>query len=193
MLKTKAFKLVFVGMLSGISYLLMALNFPLPGLPAFLKIDFSEIPAMLATILLGPIAGLAVEAIKNTLHYIIQGSTTGVPIDQLANFLAGLFFLLPFAFVFQKIRSMKGVLFGLAAGTISMSVAMSLLNYYFILPAYTLFLNMPQMSIAEVKQVIIAGILPFNLIKGTIIAIVFLMIYGRIKEWLQHKFNVQNA
>lgn len=193
MIKSNAFKFVFVGMLSGVSYLLMSLNFPLPGLPAFLKIDFSEIPAMLAAVLLGPIAGLFVEVIKNTLHYVIQGSAAGIPIDQLANFLAGIFFILPFAFIFRKFYSMKGMLAGFAAGTLTMAIMMSFLNYFFILPAYTFFLNMPQMSIAEVRQLIIAGILPFNLIKGVMIGVVFFMIYYRLKEWIHHKFHMQNT
>ena len=52
---------VTVSVLSTIAYLLMMLNFPLPGLPPFLKIDFSEVPALLAAIVFGPVAGTALE------------------------------------------------------------------------------------------------------------------------------------
>ena len=44
-------------MLSSIAYLLMMLDFPFPGLPPFLKIDFSDVPALIAAIIFGPIAG----------------------------------------------------------------------------------------------------------------------------------------
>ena len=58
---------------SSIAYLLMMLDFPFPGLPPFLKIDFSDVPALIAAIIFGPVAGIIVEAIKNILHYGIQG------------------------------------------------------------------------------------------------------------------------
>lgn len=51
-------------MLSSIAFVLMLLNFPFPGLPDYLKIDFSDVPAIIAILVYGPAAGIAVEAIK---------------------------------------------------------------------------------------------------------------------------------
>ena len=61
---------VSIGMLSSIAYLLMLLNFPLPLFPNFLFIDFSDIPALIAALIFGPIAGILVEFFKNVLNYI---------------------------------------------------------------------------------------------------------------------------
>lgn len=60
----KVKKLVVISMLSSIAFVLMLLNFPFPGLPDYLKIDFSDVPAIIAILIYGPLAGIAVEAIK---------------------------------------------------------------------------------------------------------------------------------
>ncbi len=70
----KVKKLVVISMLSSIAFVLMLLNFPFPGLPDYLKIDFSDVPAIIAILIYGPLAGIAVEAIKNVLQYIIQAA-----------------------------------------------------------------------------------------------------------------------
>lgn len=177
---------VTVSVLASIAYLLMMLNFPLPGLPPFLKIDFSEVPALLAAIIFGPVAGITVEAIKNILHYIIEGAMAGVPVDQVANFIAGLLFILPASFLYKKIRSTKGLTIGLITGTITMTLLMSVLNYFIILPAYTFFLNSPAMTSAEARGLIVAGILPFNLIKGIVVTLLFVALFTKLKSWIRN-------
>ncbi|WP_243290097.1 ECF transporter S component [Bacillus sp. FJAT-47783] len=189
MFQSKAFKLVFIGVLSSISFILMVLNFPLPGLPPYLKVDFSDIPAIIALIMFGPVAGIIVEAIKNILHFFIQSSATGVPIDQAANFIAGVFLIIPFSFIFKKMRSLKGAVIGLVVGTIFMTVGMALLNYFVILPAYTYFLNMPQMQSHDVKLLIITGILPFNLIKGLLVTTLFYFLYHKLIRPMEYKLH----
>ncbi|QFT89441.1 Riboflavin transporter FmnP [Bacillus sp. THAF10] len=185
-------KMVTVGMLSGISYMLMWLSFPLPLLPPFLSVDFSDVPALLAAILFGPVAGITVEAIKNILHYIAQGSLTGVPVGQLANFTAGLLFILPTYFVFNKIRSTKGLGIGLITGTFSMALLMSILNYFVFLPAFTYFLGIPFGTSADVIKLVVTGILPFNIIKGLIVTVLFLIVYKKLAVWMNRQLEVKN-
>ncbi|WP_110113004.1 ECF transporter S component [Bacillus sp. CGMCC 1.16541] len=186
----KTQKLVTLGMLSSISYVLMMFNFPLPGIPPFLKIDFSELPALIAAIIYGPIAGIIVEGIKNLLHYMIQGSMTGVPVGQVANFVAGLLFILPVAYMFRKYRDTKGITIGLVVGTIAMAVLMSVLNYYVLLPAYTMFLQAPALSSEEAKQLIVTGILPFNFIKGIVTGIIFMLLFTKMRTWIVKQATV---
>ncbi|PTG78282.1 ECF transporter S component, partial [Staphylococcus chromogenes] len=50
-------RIILVGMLSGIAFVLMFLKFPLPFLPPYLTVDFSDVPALIATFSFGPIAG----------------------------------------------------------------------------------------------------------------------------------------
>ncbi|PAQ16226.1 riboflavin transporter FmnP [Bacillaceae bacterium SAOS 7] len=182
-----------VGLLSTLSYLLMLLNFPVPPFPGFLMVDFSEIPALVAAIVFGPIAGIMVEFIKNVLNFFVAGSPTGVPVGHFANFMAGVTFILPVYYVYKKFESKKGMVAALIAGTTVMAVMMSVLNYYVILPAYTLFLNAPAMSAPETKQLIVSAILPFNFVKGLLMTAVFLLIYSRIQVWMKKQTVAQNA
>jgi riboflavin transporter FmnP len=188
MQQTRVRKLVTVGMLSSIAYLLMMLDFPFPGLPNFLQIDFSEVPALIAAIVFGPSAGIMVEAIKNILHYLIQGS--GVPIGEISNFIAGSIFILPAAYLYRRFQSIKSLLIGLGIGTVLMTLMMSILNYYVIMPAYTFFLNMPVMSQESIRQFVVAAVLPFNLIKGVVVTLLLLVIMTKIKTWLRNQLLI---
>lgn len=190
MLQSRVRKNVTVGMLSTIAYLLMMLDFPFPGFPTFLQIDFSDVPALIAAIVFGPAAGIMVEVIKNVLHYLIQGSATGVPVGEISNFIAGTIFIIPTAVFFRRFRSMKGLFIGLTIGTLLMTIVMSILNYYVFMPAYTLFLNMPAMSQESLKQLVVAAILPFNLIKGVIVAILLAALISKIKTWLTNQLLI---
>ena len=100
-------RFVTIAMLGSISFVFMLLNFPLPGLPSFLKIDFSDVPALIAVITMGPIAGILVELLKNALEWIYVGSPTGVPVGQMANFATGVLFILPVYYVYNNTRQLK--------------------------------------------------------------------------------------
>jgi riboflavin transporter FmnP len=190
MQQSKVRKHVTVGMLSSIAYLLMMLDFPFPGFPSFLQIDFSDVPALIAAIVFGPAAGLMVEAIKNILHYLIQGSATGVPVGEISNFIAGSLFILPSAYLFRRFKNLKGLLVGLAIGTLLMTVIMSILNYFVIMPAYTLFLNMPAMTSEATRQLVVVAILPFNLIKGLIVTLLIIALMSKMRTWLTNQLVI---
>ncbi|MGM0776748.1 MAG: ECF transporter S component [Bacillota bacterium] len=185
--------MVAIGMLSSISYVLMLLNFPIPPFPQFLMIDFSDIPALIAALIFGPAAGILVELIKNILDYFMTGSATGVPVGHIANFAAGILFVLPTYYVYSKLKTKKGMTFGLVIGTMVMAVIMSVLNYVVILPAYTFFLNFPAMSAPEMRTMIVTGILPFNILKGIIISIVFMLIFARMRTWVEKQAVLKSA
>jgi len=172
-----------VGLLSALAYLLMLLNFPIPPFPGFLMIDFSDIPALIAAVVFGPVAGITVEFLKNVINFIMTGSPTGVPVGHLANFAAGVSFILPISYVYQRFQSKKAMPIAIFAGIVSMALIMSVLNYFVILPAYTLFLGSPAMSGPEMRQMIAAGILPFNFVKGLVVGAVFYAIFVRLQGW----------
>lgn len=179
-------------MLGSIATILMQFNFPLPALPAFLKFDFAEVPAVIAIMTMGPVAGIAVELIKNILHWFLSGSPTGVPVGEIANFATGLLFILPIYFIFNTFKNKKGLISGFVAGTVTMAIGMSLLNYFVFLPMYTYFLNMPPVTGDALYTMIVLGILPFNLVKGVIVAVVSILLYGRMDKWInQQQINLQ--
>jgi riboflavin transporter len=185
-LNVKAF--VSIGMLSSIAYLLMLLNFPLPPFPNFLFVDFSDIPALIAALIFGPIAGILVEFFKNVLNYIATGSATGIPVGHIANFLAGVLFVLPVYYIYNKVNTKKGMTIALAFGTLTMAIMMSVLNYLVILPAYTALLNFPDM-----RNLVVPAILPFNIIKGVIMSFIFMLLFIRMQTWINKLSTIKSA
>lgn len=178
-------KIIIFSLLGTISFLLFFLNFPLPFLPPYLKVDFGEVPALIAGLVFSPIAGVIVIAIKNILYLVIGG---GSPIGVVANFLAAVMFVLPVALLYHKYKGIKSIISGLVSGTIIMAVGMSILNYLVILPIYALFMGMEEMKITSVKYAaVLFGILPFNLIKGIIVGLLFVLLFNKMRSWIEEK------
>ncbi|MDN4493899.1 ECF transporter S component [Ureibacillus aquaedulcis] len=182
--KLKLRSFVTIAMLSSISFVLMLINFPLPGFPVFLQIDFSDVPALIATITMGPVAGILVELFKNILDWIFSGTPTGIPVGHMANFATGLLFILPVYYIYKKFPTIKGLSFGLVVGTVIMSLGMSLLNYVAFLPMYTSLLGW---GTFDMKETIVLGILPFNLIKGIILMVIVILLFRTMKVWIDNQ------
>ena len=172
-----------IAMLSGISFILMMLNFPLPFLPVFLKIDFSDVPALIAAITMGPIAGILVELVKNLLDWIYTGAPEGIPVGHMANFATGVLFILPTYYIYKKFPSVKGLMSGLVVATIVMSVGMAALNYVAFLPLYTYLLGFE----FNAYETIVLGILPFNIVKGIMMIVVVTMLYRTMRVWIENQ------
>ncbi|MFD2656015.1 ECF transporter S component [Gracilibacillus thailandensis] len=181
------YRLIVISIMGTISVLLMFLNFPLPFpfIPAYLRIDVSDIPALIAGIIFSPVAGVVVVAIKNILYVLVTAISD--PIGALANFFAGIFYVVPVSFMYMKYRSMKSVLIGLGIGTLLMAIGLSLLNYIFFIPAYSWFMGWEEMSESVKRSTVLVGILPFNLIKGIIVGVVFALVFTKLKNWIQKK------
>ena len=98
--RVSTINMVKVALLAGIAYALMFLEMPIPLFPGFLKLDLSDMPAIVAGLALGPVAGFAVEAVKNFLHLITATSTGGV--GEIANIVVGSSFVVVASFVYKK-------------------------------------------------------------------------------------------
>src|SRR5699024_1688234 len=142
-----------LALLGTISLVLLFLNFPLPFLPPYLKIYFSEVRALMVALIFSPVAVAIVIAIKYLLYLAIGG---GYPIILMSNFLSGFMFVLPVSIFYHKFKGVKSVVSGLVTGTFIMAFGMSVLNYFIILPAYSWFMGWEMTS--HVKWVsVIAG------------------------------------
>ena len=185
----KLLKLVILSILGSISLVLFFINFPLPFLPPYLKIDFSDVPALMASLIFSPMAGVIVVGIKNVLYLATSGA--GDPIGVAANFLAGVMFVVPVGILYHKFKGVKSIVSGLVIGTIIMAVGMSVLNYFLILPAYALFMGWDMSAYAKWISVIV-GVLPFNLLKGIIVGLLFVPIFMKMRSWIEQK-QIANA
>ncbi len=127
--------LVTVAMLSGIAVVLMLLDFPVPFLPPFYKIDFSELPVLIGTFCLGPLAGIVIELLKVLLNLLINGTVT-MGIGELANFIIGCSFAVPAGFFYRSKRTKKTAILGMCIGTVDCTVVGCILNAFVLLPLY---------------------------------------------------------
>jgi len=182
-----------IGMLSAIAVILMFFEVPLPMMPIFLKLDVSELPAIIGAFVFGPMAGVAIEFIKNLLHAV---NTQTMGIGEIANFLVGVAFVLPAGYLYQRYHSHNGAAIALVAGTFSMMFFASLLNYFILLPVYQVVLHFPldqiiQMGtvanpqIVDLKSFIALAIAPFNMIKGIVMSLLTLVIYRKLFSVLE--------
>lgn len=196
MQNTSLRKNITIAFLSAISFLIMYFQFPLPLFPSFLKIDFSDIPAIIGAIIFGPLAGVVIEAFKNLLSYLIQGSATGVPVGDVANFLAGSFFIYGSTFFYHRKKTTQRLVMGMLTGTLLMSILMSIANYYVIFPSYAYFLHFSvaqsvqiasaaNHSIHNLLTLVVLGVLPFNIIKGILIGLIAIPVYTRLRPRLR--------
>lgn len=163
-----------IGILSAIGVILMF--FQLPIIPAFgwLQIDFSDVPALIGGFAFGPLAGVTIEALKNILHILVSGSSTG-GVGELANFLMGASFVLPASYIYRRNKTKKNAIIGMIIGTVSMIIVGILANIYILLPLF----NMHFRGKALVTYVV-AGIIPVNLIKSILVSVITLVLYNRL-------------
>ncbi|HIY57181.1 MAG TPA: ECF transporter S component [Candidatus Tetragenococcus pullicola] len=194
MKNNKVQKMVSVSMFAAMGLVLQYVAIPIMPAFSFLKIDFSDIPVMLSMFLFGPAAGISTAFIRSFLHLITTGLTPQNLVGDMASFLATLVFTYPVYLFFNKKNTMKNKVLGLVMGIIAMSVFMSLANYLVITPLYLKFfqISADQFLGMSLASYVMIGILPFNLIKGTIVSGVFLVLHAKLLPWLQSKKNVSN-
>ncbi|MCL4424721.1 MAG: ECF transporter S component [Firmicutes bacterium] len=160
-------------------YLMFALEFPLPLFPTYLKYDPGEIPALLGAFALGPMAGLAVEVIKNALYFLSGKSTAGL-VGVSANLVAGATFVLSAGLIYRWRHDTWGALTGLFAGSLATTLVMSLANYYVFLPLWGVPRN-------QLLPLLTGAIIPFNLVKGFLSALVTALFYRRVEAYILGK------
>ena len=126
-------KMAAVAMLGAVGFVLMFMEISVPIMPVFIKLDFSELPAVLASFAYGPVAGIAVCLLKNALHLLVT-NTAGV--GELSNFLLGIFFLVPSGLIYRKSHTRKGALIGAGVGCVAYALASVPINYFLIYPMF---------------------------------------------------------
>lgn len=184
-------KLAMTAMLGATATVLMFISISVPLMPSFIKLDLSELPALIASFSLGPASGIGVCLLKNLLN--LPFSQTG-GVGELSNFLLGAAFVLPAGLVYRKLHSRRGALLGALSGAVTMGLISFLTNYFLVYPLYTAF--MPMETILAAYRAIYPGIknlahalwmfnVPFTAIKGLISLGITLLIYKKLSPLLQ--------
>lgn len=193
--------LTMTAMLSAIAFILMFLDFSVPFMPSFIKMDVSELPALIAAFSMGPVSGITVCLIKNLLHLMIT-STAGV--GELCNFLLGVAFVVPAGLIYRFKKNRKGALAGSLVGTFVMGIVSVPLNYYLTYPFYikAYFGGGPEAVDGIIKmynaiasavgwhmdnllECLVVFNTPFNILKGLICVAITFLIYKHISPFIK--------
>lgn len=183
--RTRVRNLTVTAMLSAVAFVLMFLDFPIPFLiPPFVKMDFSELPALLAAFSLGPIYGVVVCLVKNLVHFVAMTTTGGA--GEICNFLLGACFVFPAGVIYQHMKTRRGALIGVLAGAVIMAVLSIPLNYYIAYPVYTKFMPIDAIlhmyrqirpSTNGLMECLIIFNAPFTLLKGLLTTALCFLVY----------------
>lgn len=161
-------RIVFLSMLSAMSFVLMWLSIPVFPPAPYLKYDPSDLPLLLATIIYGPFAGLMTLAVKNTMYFLLHG---GNIFSILMNFSASATFLLVTSFFYKRIN----LIVSGSAGAVAMALIMVPMNMVIV----PLIHGVP---FEKVWALMLPIYIPFNLIKGCLNVTLFLLTWKVIQK-----------
>lgn len=194
--RTKLRTMVQIAMLSAVSAVLMMFEFPIPFLvPPFVKMDFSEIPVLIGSFAMGPLAGVGIELLKNILHLVTYGTTTG-GIGEISNFFIGCAFVVPAGIFYKKRKTRKSAVLGMGTGVMLMVLIGCLSNAFVMFPLYSAVMGIPidtfiamgtaiHPAIDNMVTFVVLCMVPFNLVKGISISLITLLLYKRLRTVLK--------
>ena len=167
-------ELATVAILAAISAVLFMIEIPVV---LFYKLDLSHLPVLLGTFAMGPVQGMLILLVKSLLG-LLHSSSQGV--GELADFLMGFAMLLPAGLIYQRNKTRKGALIGMAVGTVVATIVAVLSNLYIMIPFYGTAYGMPVEAIVGMGTAIIPAVdstlkfvllitAPFNLLKWVLI------------------------
>lgn len=193
MLSTR--KMAMVGVFSATAVVLYVLDFPVPFAPPFYKLDFSEIPVLVGSFAFGPVAGVMIEFVKILLKLLLKGTDTAF-VGDLANFMVGCSFILPASFLYQFKKSKKNAILGCITGTLVMTVFGTAFNAVYLIPTFAKLYGMPldvivamgtkiHASIDNVVSLVVMCVAPLNLVKGTSVSLITVLVYKKLSPILK--------
>ena len=172
-------------MLGAVAAVLMYLEFPIPIMPAFVKLDVSELPALIASFAYGPVSGILVCLIKNLIKL---PSTSTAAVGELFNFVMGALFVGVAGLIYKRNKTRKGAIVGALLGALVMAVVSVPYNYFIVYPAYVVMYHLPLDAIIGMYQAINPNVngllacllvfnLPFTFVKGALDAVLCFLVY----------------
>lgn len=186
-------KMTFTAMLSAVAAVLMFVDFSVPFMPSFIKMDISELPALLAGFAYGPVSGICVCLIKNVIN-LLRTTTSGI--GEFANFLLGVAFILPSSLIYKHKKTRTTAVIGVVVGALLMAVVSLPINYFITYPIYSKFLpldviiSMYQEILPKVDGLVACLLIfnvPFTFLKGIIDAVICFLIYKPLSPILHKK------
>lgn len=182
---TRTRSMAYIAVLSAISFLLMYLQFQLlPGVD-FLKLDFSILPILVGLVVLDLKSSFIILLCRSLLQLLLNNNGASSMIGMPMNVIAYAFFILAMGLIWKKAPSLKTYIQAGVIGTVSLTVAMMVLNYIYAMPLYAMFANFDINQIIGAGRYIFGIVLPFNLLQGIIFGVVFYLVYQALQPLLK--------
>lgn len=193
--KVKSLRMITVtAIMSALSAVLMFVEFSIPIMPSFIKLDISDLPALITSYAFGPVCGVAVCLVKNLIH-LLATQTAGV--GELSNFIHGAIFVFVAGMFYKYHHNRKFAFIGAMAGDFAMAAMSFFINYFFVYPIYFK-LMAPEAAILGAYQEILPSVdslwkaillfnVPFTFAKGLISVAITFAIYPKISPILKGK------
>ncbi|MCH4008314.1 ECF transporter S component [Companilactobacillus sp.] len=167
--------LVGVAILAALATIIMFFEFPVLIWLPFLKVDLSDIVTLIGSLFFGPVGGISIAFIKTLCHWIITGQGVAGLIGDFSNFVGAVSLLLPFTYFWNRNKKAMAIV----SGTVVMTIIMSLLNLFVVMPLY---MNVVGMHLnMGLPQYVATGVIPFNVIKSLLTCVGVLVIYPRLQ------------
>lgn len=185
-------KLIYTAMLAAVAGVLMSLEFSVPMMPPFYKVDFSDVPSVIAVFLMGPVSGICVEVIKLLIKLITVGTNT-MYVGELANLIAAFLFVWPLWFLYQKLgANRKTAVEALLLSIVIRTACACFINANITLPLYAKAMSLPldevirmvasvNPAIKDLNGFIILATIPFNVLKVGLNYIVGQLLFVRLR------------
>ena len=188
--KVNVRRLVFSALMAAMSVVLASelLSFKVPVMPSFMTFDFSDVPAMMASLTMGPVSGVFVCLVKN-LFGLMTTKTGGI--GELSNFILSVSLVLPAGLIAHKSDKFSRAVIGCSVGAVVMALISIPSNYFLVFPAYSAVMA-PMDVIIEAYQKILPSVnslmdcliifnMPFTFVKGACAAIISIILYKKLR------------
>ena len=186
-------KIAVTAVLAALAAVIQLLEIPVPMLiPSFVKLDFSELPALIASFVISPWAGIPVCLIKNLIKLT---TTQSAGVGELCNFLLGVCMVVPAGLIYHRKKTRKRALIGCLVGCVIASILSVFVNYFISYPAFYRFIA-PEEVVLGAYQAILPNVksifqsllifnMPFTFVKFLLDSVFTFIIYKPLSNALK--------
>lgn len=175
-------RMVQIALFAGVAYVLMFVSLPIIPIVPYMKLDLSDLVILIGMSILGPGAAMTMALVKALLYFVSTGVDPVNFIGVFTAFVADAAFILPISWVLRRRTWTVGrQVTAVIVGTVSLTVILAVANWAVLTPLY---LKVLHMSLGlPVKQLVLFGVIPFNLIKGIVLGSLFILVNQRLATW----------
>lgn len=195
--------MIVIAMLSAVAIIIYYLDFPVPLMPPFIKLDLSNVVSLFAGFTMGPVAGVIVALIKNLIHLVIKGMGTTMGIGDIFDFVTSAVFALTAGLLYKREHTKKGAVIACIIGTVVFTLVSLPLNYFIVYPIYAKAFGGMDAIMSEYQAINpnINGLfgalclfnVPFTLVKGILCSVVVVLIYKPLITVLRKSHLIEES